>query len=89
MRWCVSRVVCRVRLCVCVSCVARYFVEDRSKGLDPEFDGTPRFVIKRTFKWIRKLWGTVDRYLSYIGFTYAYVDLHRHLHLHHHHHLRL
>jgi hypothetical protein len=47
--------------------------QDRSKGLDPEFDGTPRYVIKRTFKWIRKLWGTIDRYLAYIGFTFAYV----------------
>lgn len=52
-------------------CMHLIQIEDRSKGLDPEFDGTPRYVIKRTFKWIRKLWGTIDRYLNYIGFTYA------------------
>ncbi len=45
--------------------------EDRSKGLSSEFDGTPRYVMERTLKWITNLWGSVDNYLLFIGFGYA------------------
>jgi len=55
-------------------CMHLIQMEDRSKGLDPEFDGTPRHVIKRTFKWIRKVWGSVGRYLHHIGFTHSEQD---------------
>ncbi len=46
-------------------------LEDRSKGLKEEFDGTPRFVMQQTFDWMRSQYGSVENYLDTIGFHTA------------------
>lgn len=44
--------------------------ENREKGLDSGFDGTPVSVMRETLKFIKANWSSTSRYLDSIGFTY-------------------
>jgi hypothetical protein len=44
--------------------------ENRYKGLDEGFDGTPRHVIEDTLEYIKQNWGSIPDYLDRIGFAY-------------------
>ncbi len=49
--------------------MGRIIKEDRDKGLDAGFDGTPEEVMRETIKFISSNWGTLSKYLVSIGFT--------------------
>eukprot|EP01087_Luapelamoeba_hula_P020851 TRINITY_DN7182_c0_g1_i1.p1 TRINITY_DN7182_c0_g1~~TRINITY_DN7182_c0_g1_i1.p1 ORF type:complete len:1274 (-),score=250.19 TRINITY_DN7182_c0_g1_i1:29-3439(-) len=44
--------------------------ENRDKGLNDTFDGTPASVMIETLEFIREKWGSVHNYLDEIGFSY-------------------